>query len=77
MAISGYAIALYCARRYEEAVDEARKAQVLQSDTPVAQGALHMSLVQLKRYDEAIELDKMWLTDFPEFRDELVKAYAK
>jgi TolB-like protein len=74
---SSYAMSLHCARRYEEAVTQARNALAMQPDAPVARIVLYLSLRELKRYDEVLAMDKEMLAAFPDFKDKLVKAYDK
>ena len=77
MAQSFYAVILHCARRYDEAVTEARKTLAIQPDAPVAQTALYLSLRELKKYDEVATMDRVSLFGFPEFQEAYSRAYAK
>ena len=75
---SFYAMDLYGARRYEEAIVQARKALALQPDAPIGIDALYLSLRQLKKYDDAHAIDKqLFAADFPEIWSVVEKAYPE
>jgi len=78
--LSFYAIDLYCVRRYDEAIAQARAVLRMQSDEGVAITALLFSLHEQKRHDEAIELQASAyagpLYGWPDVAEAVRKGYA-
>jgi len=78
---SFYAIDLLLARRYEDAITQARKTLKMQPDNGVASTALILSLYMNKQYEQAVTaaaaLYASAMFGWPEIADALKKGYAE
>ena len=79
--LSVYAIDLYCVRRYDDAIAQARAVLRMQSDAGVAMTALLFSLHEQKRHGEAIEVAASAhsgpLFGWPDVAEAVRKGYAE
>ena len=75
--VTFYAVNLYCARRYDEAIAQARKALAMQPDSLPAQAALSVALHATNRHDEMITAARtIYAGWYPDVGKALDQAYA-
>jgi tetratricopeptide (TPR) repeat protein len=79
--LSFYAIDLFCARRYDDAIAQARTALSMQPDAPVATAAIILSLHEKQRYNDVIaiaaDVYRGSLYGYPEVAEALERGYAE